>query len=157
LALPDTTLNAGNKVVSKFTVTADANGDVTLNSVVLTYSTTTNAGLATLAANSVKVNGVTKTASSTVANTGTGVGTITLALGTDEVISAGTTKTFEILATVSVSGSGSESITTKISEPATYLAADIFKWSDGASISVPTWSNGHRVPGLETNTQVISK
>ncbi|PJA08905.1 hypothetical protein COX68_03655 [Candidatus Falkowbacteria bacterium CG_4_10_14_0_2_um_filter_41_15] len=157
LALPDTTLNAGNKVVSKFTVHADANGDVTLNSVVLTYSTTTNAGLATLAANSVKVNGVTKTASSTVANTGTGVGTITLALGTDEVISAGTTKTFEILATVSVSGSGSESITTKISEPATYLAADIFKWSDGASISVPTWSNGHRVPGLETNTQVISK
>jgi hypothetical protein len=37
LALPTTVLTAGDQVVSKFTVTADANGDVTLGKVVLTY------------------------------------------------------------------------------------------------------------------------
>lgn len=154
LALPDTTLNAGNKVISKFTVTADANGDVELRKVVLTYATTSQATIATLASNSVKVNGATKTASSTVDATAK---TVTLAFGTNEIISAGTTKTFEILATVGVSGTGSDSITTSIAEDVSYATTGSFEWSDGASISTPTWSNGKRVPGLTTDTQVLSK
>jgi len=157
MALPDTNLNAGNKVVSKFTVTADANADVTLRKVVLTYATTSQATIATLAANSVKVNGSVKTASSTVANTGVGAGTITLAFGTDEVISAGTTKTFEILATVGVTGTGSDSITTNIVADGYYATTGSFEWSDNASITTPTWSNGYTVAGLTTDTQVLSK
>ena len=157
MALPDTNLNAGNKVVSKFTVTADANADVTLRKVVLTYATTSQATIATLAANSVKVNGSVKTASSTVANTGVGAGTITLAFGTDEVISAGTTKTFEILATVGVTGTGSDSITTNIVADGSYATTGSFEWSDNASITTPTWSNGYTVAGLTTDTQVLSK
>ncbi len=154
LALPDTTLNAGNKVVSKFTVTADANADVTLRKVVLTYATTSQATIATLASNSVKVNGSTKAASSTV---DAALKTVTLAFGTEEVIAAGTTKTFEILATVGVSGQGSDSITTSIVEDASYATTGSFEWSDNASISTPTWSNGHTVKGLTTDTQVLSK
>lgn len=154
MTLPDTTLNAGNKVVSKFTVTADANADVTLRKVVLTYATTSQATIATLPSNAVKVNGSTKTASSTV---DAALKTITLAFGTEEVIAAGTTKTFEILATVGVSGTGSDSITTSIVEDASYATTGSFEWSDNASISTPTWSNGHTVKGLTTDTQVLSK
>jgi len=157
LALPDTLLNTGTKVVSKFSVTADANGDVTLNKVVLTYSTTSQALLTTLGSDSVKIDGALKSASSTVLNTGVGAGTITVAFGTDVVIAAGTTKIFEVLANVSVSGTGSDSVTTKIVEDTGYGTTGSFVWSDGASISTPTWSNGHRVPGLTTNTQTISK
>ncbi|NTW21946.1 hypothetical protein HGA34_00180 [Candidatus Falkowbacteria bacterium] len=160
-ALPETLLTAGDKVVSKFTVTADANGDVTLGKVVLTYATTTNSSVATIANNAVKVNGSTKDFAATVSLANK---TITVDFGaTPEVISAGSSKTFEILSTVSVSGNGSESVTTKIVEDATYATgattavAGSFIWSDGADISAFTYSNGKRVPGLTTPTQTLSK
>lgn len=160
-ALPETLLTAGDKVVSKFTVTADANGDVTLGKVVLTYATTTNSSIATIANNAVKVNGSTKDFAATVSLANK---TVTVDFGaTPEVITAGSSKTFEILATVSVSGNGSESVTTKIVEDAAYAigsdttVAGSFVWSDGADITTPTYSNGKRVPGLTTSTQTLSK
>ncbi|RLC37767.1 hypothetical protein DRH27_03565, partial [Candidatus Falkowbacteria bacterium] len=154
--LPDTLLNAGDKVVSKFTVTADASGDVSLKKVDLTYSTTTLATLAGLASNAVKINGATKNIASVL---DAGAKTLTITFATPEVISAGTSKTFEILGTVGVSGSGSESVTTKITEDASFVTNGTgnFVWSDGASISTPTYSNGKLVPGLTTSTQVLSK
>jgi len=158
-ALPGTLLTAGNLVVSKFTVTADASGDVTLRKVVLTYATSSaNVGLATLASNAVKVNGTTKDFAATV---DLAAKTVTVDFGatTQEVITAGFSKTFEILATLSVSGTGAESITTSIVEDGAYATngTGSFVWSDGASITADTYSNGKRVPGLTTNTQVLSK
>lgn len=157
-ALPSTLLTAGDQVVSKFTVTADANADVTVRKIVLKYATSSAANVATLASNALKVNGVTKTASSTVDGSAATI-TVDLANSTYEVVSAGTSKTFEILATCSVSGANAESITTKIEENTSYVTTGTgnFVWSDGASVTDYTWSNAYRVPGLTTMTQVLSK
>lgn len=155
-SLPETLLTAGDKVVSKFKVTANNSGDVSLKKVVLTYATTTNSSLAGLANNAVKVNGSTKSIASVL---DAGAKTLTITFATPEVISAGQSKTFEILGTVAVSGSGSESVTTKISEDASYATdgSGSFVWSDGASISNYTYLNGHNVSGLPTTTQTLSK
>jgi len=157
--LTDKTLNAGDKVIAKFTVTADSNADVTLGKLVLVTSNTASATIATTT-NPLKVNGSNKTATATI-----GTDDMTILLGTPEVIAAGTTKTFEVLATVGVSGTGSESITAKIVEDTPNYAVgssvgDVsgsFVWSDNASVSTDTYANGHRVNGLTTTTWVLSK
>jgi hypothetical protein len=161
LALPTTILTAGDQVVSKFTVTADANGDVTLGRLVLTWATSTNSTIAGLSTSSggVKVNGSLKNVASLVSIASSTI-TLDFSAATPEVITAGTSKTFEVLATLGVSGNGAESVTTKIVENAAYDttgATGSFVWSDGASVSSNTWSNGRRVSGLTTATQVLSK
>jgi len=157
LALPDTTLNAGTKDIAKFSVSADAAGDVTLNSVALDVATTTDATLATTT-NPLKVNGSNKNATAVLAGT-----KYIVTFANPEVISAGTSKTFEIQANTSVSGNNSDSITAKISEDATFQTDTTavnngnFVWSDGASVTAYTWANGYEVSGLTTNTWVMSK
>ena len=153
-ALPATLLTAGNMVVSKFNVAADSNGDVTLRKVVLTYATSSGVVIGDIVGNAVKVNGVSKTSTSTV---NVASSTITVEFATNEVISAGTSKTFEVLVNVSATGSNSQSLTTKISEDTSYTGTGTFEWSDGAHITTETWSNGYRVSGLSTDTQVLSK
>jgi hypothetical protein len=160
LALPDTTLNAGAKDIAKFSVSADAAGDVTVNRIALDVATTTNATISTTSANTtVKINGSFKNASSvTLAG-----GQYVVVLATPEVISAGTSKTFEIQANTSVTGQGSDSITAKLSEDASPVytvdgtPAGNFAWSDGADVNHYTWANGYRVAGLTTNTWTMSK
>lgn len=159
--LPDTLLNAGEKVIAKFTVTADSNADVTVGRFTLLTSKTASATLAT-STNGLKINGSNKAATQTLS--GTGDSLMTVLLGTPEIVAAGTTKTFEVIATVGVSGTGSESITAKIVEDAAYEADDTlgditgaFAWSDGASIEAYTWANGHNVAGLDTPTWTLSK
>jgi hypothetical protein len=157
MTLPTTVLSAGDQVISKFTVTADVNGDVSLKKVVLTYATTTNSSIVALTNNAVKVNGSTQAIASTL---DAAAKTLTLDFGTTTaaLIGAGSAKTFEILATLSVSGT-TESVTTKIVEDTDYATtgAGNFVWSDGADILNPTWSNGKRVVGLTTATQALSK
>jgi hypothetical protein len=154
--LPSTLLTAGDQVVSKFTVAADANGDVSLKKVVLSYATTTNSGILGIANNAVKINGSSKDVASVL---DAAAKTLTVTFATPEVVTAGTSKTFEVLATLSVGGTGAESVTTKIVEDAAYATDGTgnFVWSDGADISADTFSNGKRVPGLTTATQVLSK
>lgn len=154
--LPTTLLTAGDQVVSKFTVAADAAGDVSVKKVVLSYATSTNSSIAGIANNAVKVNGSAKDVATVVDTTAK---TVTVTFANDEVVTAGTSKTFELLATLSVSGSGTESVTTKIVEDASYVinGTGNFVWSDGADISAPTYSNGYRVAGLSTATQVLQK
>jgi hypothetical protein len=131
---------------------------VTLGKLILVTSNTASATIATTT-NPLKVNGSNKTATATI-----GSNDMTIELATPEVIAAGTTKTFEVLATVSVSGTGSESITAKIVEDAAYDpdstiggVTGSFVWSDNASVSADTYDNGHRVAGLTTTTWVLSK
>jgi hypothetical protein len=155
MSLPTTVLTAGDQVISKFTVTADANGDVTLTKIVLTATTSANATITPLTTtNSLKTNGAYKTASTTPTFTN---GLFTFEFATPEVISAGTSKTFEILAGLAVSGANTESVTTKIVEDGSYGTDGSFVWSDGASVTAYTYSNGYRVSGLTTATQVLSK
>ncbi len=157
--LSDKTLNAGDKVIAKFTVTADSNADVTLGKLVLVTSHTASATIATTT-NPLKVNGSNKTATASLDGNN-----MTVLLDTPEVIAAGTTKTFEVLATVGVSGNGSESITAKVVEDTPDYATGStvgavtgsFVWSDNASVSTDTYANGHRVAGLTTTTWVLSK
>lgn len=156
LALPTSVLTSGDQAISKFTVTADANGDVALHQIVLTTSNTSNATITALAVGSaLKVNGSYKT----VTSVDYSANKITIVLASDEMISAGTSKTFEILANLSVSGQGSEAVTTKITEEGTYAidGTGNFVWSDGSDVSAPTYSNSYRVNGLTTATQVLSK
>jgi hypothetical protein len=151
VSLPDPVLGNGDMVVSKFNVSANPNADVTLKKLVIKYSTSSAATIATLA-NGLRINGSLKAVTSTVDSENK---TITLD-NINETIAAGTYKTFEVMATVGVSGSNRESITTKIEEDAEYNEDGNFVWSDNASNSTPTYSNAKRVLGLPTNTQSIS-
>lgn len=163
LALPDTTLNAGDKVVAKFSVSADAAGDVSVSRIALDVTHTASATIAALSTNAIKVAGSYKTASSSIIN-----GQYVIELATPEVIAAGGSKTFEIWATTSGLGQGSESVTAKLSEDSSFAHNELtagtastlagnFVWSDGASVGYDTWANGYRVSGLTTNTWVMSK
>jgi hypothetical protein len=162
LALPDTTLNAGAKDIAKFSVSADAAGDVTVDRIALDVAATSNATLTATAGNTtVKINGSFKNASASISN-----GQYIVVLASPEVVSAGTSKTFEIQANTSVTGQGSDSITAKISEDASAaynhnanggVLAGNFVWSDGADVNSYTWANGYRVSGLTTNTWTMSK
>ena len=149
--LPSTVLGNDDMVVSKFTVAADSNADVKLNKLVIKYTNSASATIATLS-NGLKVDGSLKAVTSTV---DTGAKTITLT-GINETIAAGTHKTFEVRATVGVSGSNRESITTKIEEDANYGTDGNFVWSDNASNTADTYSNAKRVRGLPTDTQSLS-
>ena len=177
LALPDTALNAGTKDIAKFTVSADASGDVTLKQIVLDVATTTNATLtAADKTQAVKVNGSLKTVATSSLSMTNGSGKYTIIFDSPEVISAGSSKTFEIQGVTSVSNQGSDSITAKIAEDSTFDSATSiitsdpkgdtalttitpgdFVWSDGADNVNYTWANGYRVSGLTTNTWVLSK
>jgi hypothetical protein len=158
LALSDTLLSAGDKAIAKFTVAASAAGDVTVGRFALTITNTTSATIATTS-NPLKINGSTKGAVASIAD-----GKMIILLDTPEVVAAGTSKTFEVIATVGVSGTGSESITAKLVEDAAYDAdatvagvTGDFVWSDGASIITPTYNSGKRVLGLSTETWSLSK
>jgi len=149
--LPSTVLGNDDMVVSKFTVAADPNADVKLNKLVIKYTNSASATIATLS-NGLKVDGSLKAVTSTVDPVSH---TITLN-GINETIAAGTHKTFEVRATVGVSGSNRESITTKIEEDANYGTDGNFVWSDNASNTADTYSNAKRVRGLPTDTQSLS-
>lgn len=151
--LPSTILTAGDVVVSRFTVTADSNGDVAFKKVVLKVATSSGVTIQTLASNGLKVDGVTKAVASTV-----GAGTITVDLDTaPEIIPAGTSKTFEVLTTITATGDNSQSLTTKIDSDANFGTDGNFVWSDGASLTEYTYASGKYVVGLPTNTQALTK
>ena len=156
-ALPATLLTAGDAVISKFTVTADSNGDVTLKKVVLTVATSSATIAGMSAGNAVRINGSMKALASSTLNTGGNLLTLDFADSAVEVISAGTSKTFEVYGTVGGTLDTGSSVTTKITAPASFTAAASFEWSDGASVTTPTYSNGYQVPGLTTMTQAMSK
>jgi len=167
--LPSTLLTTGNQVVSKFSVSADANGDVTLGKVAINYATSTGVTIATMSSNGVRINGSTKNFESTVSVASS---TITINFGdTPEIISAGTTKTFEIFTNVTAVGTDSQSLVTSLNEEASYVVSSnadsstavdgvtngTFVWSDGSHVTTYTYTNGHNVSGLPTYTQSMTK
>lgn len=161
--LPSTNLISGNHVVSKFTVTADANADVKVAKLAIKYATSTNVDLAN---GTVKVNGVTKDGATATVDAANKYIIVNFATSTAEVVSAGTFKTFEIVSNVTVGGTNSrESLSTFIEEGSydvvehgDYATTRAFIWTDSASNTDASnvWFNGWRVKGLSTDTQTMS-
>jgi len=160
LALPSSQLNSGSQVVSKFTVTADANADVKVARLAAKFTATASTSL--VGTPSIKVNGVSKTTGvnpSYSATTSAGYIYIDFGTTTPEIVSAGTSKTFEIVSNVLVEGSNRESLSTVIEE-STYAdsTGDYLTWTDSASNtdSKNVWFNSWRVNGLPSDTQTLS-
>jgi len=118
----------------------------------------------------VKINGVSKSTNvtSAIATSTTG-GWVIIDFGTStpEIVSAGTSKTFEVVTNVTVSGSDRESLSTSIEEATTagntidateYATAGTMVWTDSASNTDASniWFDSYRVKGLPSDTQTMS-
>jgi len=169
-SLPSTTLTSGNQVISKFTIAADSNADVKVAKLAIKYATSSaKVSMATTSA-PVKINGVSKSTNvtSAIATSTTG-GWVIIDFGTStpEIVSAGTSKTFEVVTNVTVSGSDRESLSTSIEEATTagntidateYATAGTMVWTDSASNTDASniWFDSYRVKGLPSDTQTMS-
>lgn len=162
--LPNTTLTSGTQVVSKFTIVADSNADVKVGKLVLKYATSSSAVAMTTTSAPVKINGVSKSTNvtSTIAD---GYITVDFGTSTPEIISAGSSKTFEIVTNVTVTGSNRESLSTSMEEGSylvvsagAYADTNSLVWSDSADNTDADniWFNSYRVKGVPTDTQTLS-
>ena len=167
-ALPSTILTTGDQTVMKFTVAADQNADVTIDSIV-TSMTASGVALSSTAG-SLKVNGSNYPAASvavTADNTNPTKVTVDLRASngkTPIVVAAGTSKTIEIVlnvSTVTTTNGATASLTSKIAQDATgsySYGSSSFGWSDNADVAnyVSTLANSFEVSGLPTNTQSLT-
>lgn len=161
--LPNTTLTSGIQTVSKFTVAADSNADVKVAKLAIKYASSTNVGLTD---GSVKINGVTKTGATATVDSANNYIYVDFGTSTPEIVSAGTSKTFEITSNVTVGGTTSrESLSTSIEEgtyaviaAGSYAGTNALIWSDSASNTDASniWFNGWRVNGLPSDTQTMT-
>lgn len=117
-ALPTTTLSTGTKVIYKFTVTASAEEQVSLKQ--LHFTVTAYAGAFTLNAIGIREAGTTTnlTATATLPVAG---GTGKIALTSEQVIAAGASKTYEVVATVAAAAA-TNSVSTSMVNTDTALA-----------------------------------
>lgn len=165
LALPNTTLTSGAPVVAKFTVNADANADVKVGRIAVKYTATASTTLTT-STSPVKINGVSKNTNVTSSLETSGSDkyiVVDFGTSTPEIVSAGTSKTFEVVVNATVEGSNRESLSTSIVETGysaggATLVNYAFTWSDSASNtdSKNKWFNSWRVNGLPTDTQTMT-
>jgi hypothetical protein len=162
VALPSTTLNDGTMVLSRFTVSADAAGDVALKKVSFNSTKTTALGITAAALREVgqgsDIAGTSTLHANCAATTGSAC-VISLVFNSEQTVAAGTSKTYELRATVTATAA-SHSIQTVINNDsalvtgeldnnatATALALGIddydgtaadasynFLWSDGSAI-----------------------
>jgi len=168
-SLPTATLTNGTKTVSKFTVSADAAEDVSLYEIEWDFST--SGAVMTLSSAQLYDNAnpsTVLTASGTPAFTHNNGGTIKYQLASEEVIPAGTSKTYFLNVTVNGSN-GSDSLLTRLRSPYTttvttnaYDAAvnATFVWSDnsasGHSYTTSDWGNAQYVKTLPSDYQTLS-
>lgn len=175
VSLPNTVLAPGTPVIAKFTVTADAAEQVSLKTIKFDIALSN----ATLTVNSLTIreSGASSdlgTVSSTIAVTG---GTGVIGFTSEQTVSAGTSKTYELKANVASAGTGSASVQTKIlGDSATVTGAlsgggagvggtDYnFIWSDNSAVphndtdaGSADWTNGKLVKSLPTDYQTLSK
>lgn len=155
MTLPNTALSNGKQVISKFTVTADSNADVKVSKLVVKIATTGSTTLASTT-NAVKINGSSDDTTSTISGD---YYIVDFGTSTPEIVSAGFSKTFEIIGDVTIEGSDRVSLSTTIEESAYGDAlTNYFNWSDSASNTDASnvWFNSYRVKGLPSDTQTLS-
>ncbi|MDD4387563.1 MAG: hypothetical protein PHD15_07435, partial [Clostridia bacterium] len=177
VSLPSTTLSAGTKTLQKFTVSADASGDLAWGQIVFDIAKTTGTtiGCITGAGNCVVTlfdgtNNVAGTFTSDLADAADTAGTITFVPTTEEVIPAGSSKTYELKATVGGTVISGNYVISKIvkktssnsasAAKATLLSSDNFVWSDvsalGHSTTTTDWAGDFLVKNLTTDSQTLS-
>ena len=189
-ALPTSTLINGTMILSRVTVTADSAEQVSLKSVTwtVTKSSTliaiTNGGGQTMVrevGQGSHITGAVNLASACAASGGTAC-VITSTFGSEQVIAAGTSKTYELVATVATAASNF-SITTNIGSDAVLITAALDNtgpgadvgdslqgdgndynliWSDNSAIphddldnGSSDWTNGFYVKVLPTDAQTV--
>jgi len=205
-ALPSTTLAGGTKVLAKFTVAADAGGDLSFKRLLFTVSGTLGGktiGNDDTTAATTSITGINSGATSTdtavinavgLYNSATGeqvAGTayyentssqsyVAYVLTNEEIVSAGTSKTYELRGTILVGGSTGDAISVKIenkatsfSTPKTYAnirgtadsagsvnKTNSFIWSDRSntshSLTTQDWENDYLVSDIKNGTTIWS-
>jgi len=154
--LPSETLGTGSKTIAKFSVTAHENEDVNIARINLNIKKSSSS--ISLGDLILKVNGENKDVD--VAADGV------IEFSTPEVVAAGSTKTFEVIAN-NVGGlvSGEYNyVSTQITEDSDggYITTseDVgdsdFEWNDNSSYDYADYFNSYRVIGLPTKTQQLS-
>lgn len=165
VALPASAPTDGNSnVISKFTVTADAAEDVSLYQ--LTWDISTSGLTVTSPALYDNADGLVVTASSTTVT----ASQITISFSSEEVIPAGSSKTYYLKATVSGAGTTGDSIATNLATPygttTTGTAAALegggnveIIWSDNSatshSLTSSDWANAEYVKTLPSDSQTL--
>lgn len=182
LSLPSTVLTADTVTLFKFSVTADANEDVTLARVTpyVTFSDSDGGNELKITAGTVKIYDM--AAPSTVIGTSavttvstTGAYAINLTSSTLPTIAKGTTKTFEVRGDVT-GVETSDSISVKMVQDASALSdatvatgdnatvqytVNNFVWSDNGAdtdgFTSTEWMNSFLLPGWDSNSKTVSK
>lgn len=174
LTLPSTVLGNGTKTVAKFSITADAAGDVAFKGLLPTYTLndSTVVGGSELALSALKLYDV--TGGNVTELTATGVATSAfLPSDTVRIIAAGTTKTFEIRGTVAFAATNDSisvgltkdtvalSGTTETGADAIGDANNRFIWSDqSADTSAYTsveYTNSYVLPSWDSSLFTLSQ
>ncbi len=163
VSLPGTVLGNGTQVISKFMVAADAKGSVELST--LSWNVATSGASVTAPLLYVSGNPTNLSASSTVF-TANG---LVISLTTPEQIAAGSSKTYELKATMNnVDTTGDNIQTSLLSDAATETGTinalidnRLFIWSDMSavphSITSADWASGLYVKTLPSDTQTLQK
>jgi hypothetical protein len=172
-SLPSTSLSAGDITIMRFTVSADAAGDVALREI--TASTVlTSAGTIALPTSTDPIRRVGGDYVASYATYAAGVTTVTF--DSEEVIPAGTTKTYDLVMKLGgtlASGdtlvsnltgdttSAAAAAVTNTNPAAAHEAMGAFVWSDmalsGHDYTTADWTNGYKVKGTPTDAQTLSK
>ncbi|HRX63959.1 MAG TPA: hypothetical protein P5060_02545 [Candidatus Absconditabacterales bacterium] len=159
--LGTTKLLAGEQTIYKFTVTADSSEDVDVG--MINFDSTLQSASGTVGSFKLFVNGVDKTSDGAFTSTDT----FTFGTGKDVTVAAGTSKTFELKATIGGTLADNDYITTKLVEDSSTAAGNFaaaagnFVWSDNAgsphSRTTVDWFNGYKVNGLDTVATTLEK
>ncbi|MBL7057837.1 hypothetical protein ISS03_00725 [Patescibacteria group bacterium] len=170
-SLPSTTLANASKTISKFSITADANGDIVFKGV---QPITTLGGASAITAGSVYMYDVTGSNETLLNAVGVNASAlIEIDNASIVTIAAGTTRTFEIRATITGSAAGDSvetqlvkdsaalSSTTETAADAVADAANNFIWSDKSAdtnaVTSTEWTNSYVFPSWPTTISVLSR
>ena len=173
VALPNTTLaNGSNKVISKFSITADAKGSVSIYSLAWDLALTGPANFDVTSPVLYDSTDTALTASSTSISTSSGYIRIELDNSSTEqlVVGAGQTQTFSLKATIANSDGTGDSISTNLTSPYTTTttgtayglrsATEWIVWSDNASSTqsdtAHNWANAQYVKTLPSDSQTMA-
>ncbi|MEY4723170.1 MAG: hypothetical protein RLZZ324_683, partial [Candidatus Parcubacteria bacterium] len=122
VSLPTSTLSSGEQVVMRFTVSADAAGDVAFRSLTLPGTISAAPGVAAIAGNSsvrrvgdsTNLAGTSSVAGAGCTATTAGACTISISFANDEVVAAGTSRTYDVRETISGTLISGDSVSFKI-------------------------------------------
>jgi len=173
VALPTTVLNDGTQTISKFSITADAAGDVFFKELNYTYATTTGVDVTNSTIYLYKYSDQSTALNTAESLTKDGSNALEVVLTSEEVVAAGTSVTYVLKGTISGSASDRSFSTSfkgsAVTTAGTSTTYDLMKleetggllWSDGSasphSSSSADYADCTYVRNLPTDSQTMSK